>query len=292
MDKKLQFEQFNSYNLKIMAAEFIVDDQSVTITRNSPVRKLAGKPLDRFADCLRDRLPWLTPNMITLAGVGLVVTGVYVAEKQNRNPNGNFKKDMGVAMALQGLGYLCDGLDGPLARSRSRRWPGTNNFMLGQIIDASADRTEEIASGYLRAQTAYILGDRQGALRAIRATATNSLPSLARSLAEALGYANGEMGTNPLEASGTRFARIFMNTLATHFRELKGIKVQSLLDGYSAFANEMTAGSRLKPILDPNIKPDLPAIDRKKALARAAAMAGATLAGLIVTRSLEKQFKR
>jgi phosphatidylglycerophosphate synthase len=87
---------------------------------DASARRLLAGPLDR---------PWVTPNGLTLVGLGVGLAGALAA---------GFSA-WPVALVLWLISRLADGLDGPLARRRAVF--GKHNSSAGGFLDIAADFT-------------------------------------------------------------------------------------------------------------------------------------------------------
>jgi phosphatidylglycerophosphate synthase len=90
-------------------------------------RRLLEAPLDRVAAAV-DR-PWVTPDRISLLGLGLGLAGAVSAALA----------EWPTALVLWLASRLADGLDGPLARRRHRRGAGGTSGDAGGFLDVAAD---------------------------------------------------------------------------------------------------------------------------------------------------------
>jgi phosphatidylglycerophosphate synthase len=94
---------------------------------DSPARVVVRKPLAKVAATI-DR-PWVTPDRITLVGLGLGLAGAFAASGQLWL----------LALALWIASRVADGLDGALARRRVRRGLGRTSGAAGGFLDITAD---------------------------------------------------------------------------------------------------------------------------------------------------------
>ncbi|MCA1783265.1 MAG: CDP-alcohol phosphatidyltransferase family protein [Dermatophilaceae bacterium] len=95
---------------------------------DAPLRQALEPALDRVARWL-DR-PWVTPDRITLLGLGLGLASAASAAAAWWWP----------ALLLWWASRICDGLDGPLARRRRRRAPASaRQSEAGGFLDITAD---------------------------------------------------------------------------------------------------------------------------------------------------------
>lgn len=261
---------------------------SITTTRNSSLRKITDRLVHQTALMLHQVLPDVTPNQITALGVVEVLAGVYLAEEANLHPS---TKDKTLALLLETTGYICDALDGALARIIMSESPEKHDGLWGQLADVSADRTQEIGAALLRARTAYLKGSSIGEFAALSAAMTTTLPSLARAYVESQGYNVPEMGMSIFQAAGTRTGRIVLNTVASHLREVKGIPLQPAIDTFATAANLNNTITRLNILKDPKIKPTLEIEQKLEAVTRCKLLAVTEVVSLMAAPAAYQVFR-
>ncbi|MBI4084557.1 MAG: hypothetical protein HY431_01485 [Candidatus Levybacteria bacterium] len=246
--------------------------ESVSQTRNSELRRRTAGATGAVAKFLHTRFPRLKANHISAAGSMGVLLGAAIAtarqEEIKRNPS-----EALLPLAVIGVSSLLDAVDGQKARIEKIENPN------GQKVDVLNDRGQEIGTAFLRAAAAHRRGDRLGRNLALATAATSTLPSLARARVESLGHPTPEGGK--LGYLGTRVGRAATGTGATVFSEIRGIPVQSVLDGITTASNLITAGSRAwtlfenrnnPPVLSPQVQKE--SAERARLLVGVAGAAG------------------
>ncbi len=209
--------------------------------KDSFLRTVFKKPLEFTSKKVHKTFPSLTPNHITVAGLGMVIAGAAMIENVNGKHHPD-KKTQAAALALQGLGYLCDGLDGGVARQLKDETDGKYNNPVGVIFDVTADRVQESALAFLRSKSAVVRKDMWGQIAADGVMLTTSLPTLTREMTMWLdGHEVHELGTDVIAFFGSRPGRIIMNTLSG-----MSTRVQPYIDSLQVGANLYSAYNRYK----------------------------------------------
>ncbi len=143
--------------------------------RNNPLRQLVGNPLETTVDFIDRKLPWVTPNLVTLASTAGMLALDYLVV---RYPDHGFP--IGVAQTGTVLGDL---VDGGLARKKAARESGSTT-VFGQLLDSLSDKAQEVAQGVALSRRAANQGDRLGTILHLSSGVTAPLPALARANAE------------------------------------------------------------------------------------------------------------
>ncbi len=215
------------------------DRQHSSAGKDSFLRKMFGVPLDSVSKNLHKALPSVTPNQITTTGLVAVVAGAMMMQSENTKSNPD-KMKQAAALGLQGIGYLCDALDGGVARQIKKETNGEYHNPVGVILDVTTDRVQESVLAFLRSRAAAKRKDLWGQVAADGAMLTTSLPTLTREIIMWLdGREVHEVGTDPLAFMGSRPGRVVMNTLSG-----MSPRYQRYLDGVQVLANFYSAGNR------------------------------------------------
>lgn len=269
-------------------------ERSISLTRNSTIRRLTEAPIGGLVNRLHKAVPSLTPNHINLFALLSVIGGAAIAASRNpKNPTANKIKTK-VAIGLMTAGSLMDAFDGPLARLKDSENPGSVNFSVGQINDILSDRGQEVIAAFSRSYSAHRREDVFGTLAGLGAGITASWASSARAWSEFFRRPVPEGGKGILGLIGTRKGRVVEGITATAFPKVKGIPIQAILDGATTVGNISTALDRLRiansqetPVLDFKVQKD--ARNRLIALGTfsLAALTGALLTYLIMNRKSE-----
>jgi hypothetical protein len=220
--------------------------ESVTETRNSPIRKVTAETINIITRKLHESLPGLTANDITILGVAGTAIGSAIAafRRGDHSPRDNALTAVSITTTI--ASQLGDAFDGPMARLRIREGgaPDPN----GQFIDVASDRAGELLSALSRSISAEKRHDTLGKIAALTVAVTSPWPSTARAMAEAKGVAVPENGKGIIGLAGTRLGRAFLGILALEFPEIHGVPIQVIADALSAAANSITTAHRLKEI--------------------------------------------
>lgn len=217
-------------------------DQSSN-TRNSSIREMTARPRRAIAEFLDDHTP-LTADHISITGTLGAIGGSALAVTRQEEIKKDWKQGLvplAITLAAEGL----DGIDGVLSRLQAERYPHQVDTTKGMLIDVVNDRASELSMSLLRGIAAHKRGDSFGEVMAFTAAATNSLPSLIRANAEALGYPVSEAGDGPLGILGTRVGRAATGAVATVFP-----RTQPALDGLTTLANITTTVTRTRNIVE------------------------------------------
>lgn len=215
--------------------------------QNSQFRELTRKPMQTLASFLHEKMPWLTPNEVTLLGTASLAGFVlYVAREQKKN-NITVAKSIELIIEFIALS-LSDAADGALARHIESVAPGTHNARDGQLVDSLSDRAQEAFLAWLGMYRAAQNDDKLWFLTATLAAYTNPLSSLVRAWAEknniVVPETSGVLGT-----VGTRGGRVAMATtrLMPHMQK-NGVSVQGVVDGVTAVSTTKTAYDRYQAV--------------------------------------------
>jgi CDP-diacylglycerol--glycerol-3-phosphate 3-phosphatidyltransferase len=157
-------------------------------TYTHEARRLAGRSMSQLEQTS------VTPNALTVAGVGLCIVGAAVVYFEDRS-----EWLFIAAAALFVVGSILDILDGALARRRGTGTP------FGAFLDSTVDR---IGEGFMLAAIGLVLmrdGSEWGVALAFAAIAGSFLVSYTRAKAESLGV-SGEVGI------GSRAERVVVIT--------------------------------------------------------------------------------
>ncbi len=221
----------------------------VSETRNSPLRKVTAPLTSTIAKGIDKAVPWMPTEIINLAGNFMVTWASLKAAQRNELDPRGYRNESIKAAIIMSIGSGLDGIDGPHARERDKRLPGTVNFERGGIIDALGDRYQELSLAVSRAVSAHKRGDKIGKVLALTTAITNPLPSIVRAGAESLGIKVPESGKGLFGLIGTRPGRAALGTLATISPEVKGLPIQPALDTLMTVSNLKTAADRLAVII-------------------------------------------
>ncbi len=248
----------NEYD--IVPTIMAISIESVTETRNSPIRKVTAETINTITRKLHESLPGLTANDITILGVAGTAIGSTIAAIRRGDHSARDNRLTAVSLATTVASQLGDAFDGPMARLRIRK--GGTPDPNGPFIDVASDRTGELLSALSRSISAEKRHDTIGTIAALAAATTSPWPSTARALAETKGVAVPENGKGIIGLAGTRLGRAFLAILGMEFPEIHGVPVQVIADVLSATANAITTAQRLKAIkstpatLSPEIQND------------------------------------
>jgi CDP-diacylglycerol--glycerol-3-phosphate 3-phosphatidyltransferase len=159
-------------------------------TYTDEARRLAGRSLGQLEQTS------VTPNALTIAGVGLCIAGAVVVYFEYRS---EWLFLAGAALFV--VGSILDILDGALARRRGTGTP------FGAFLDSTVDRVGE---GFMLGAIGVVLmrdGSEWGVALAFAAIAGSFLVSYTRAKAESIGV-SGEVGI------GSRAERVVVITAA------------------------------------------------------------------------------
>lgn len=258
-------------------------EDSVTQTRNSRLRIQTAWLVNSIASGLHRKLRWLTPNMVTALGVGMVAAGTCHAEEQNLQSSDHPILDRTIQFGLLATGYACDAIDGALARTINKETPGKHDSSRGQLVDVAADRVQEVLAALLRARTARLRGNKIGEYLAYSTALTTTLPSLVRAVCETKGKTVPEAGSSLFETAGSRPGRIALNTVSSFLNRIHGVPISPAIDCLATLANLNTTRKRAEVIFNAQVKPCLSGTKRKEAVARFKLLAGITALSLGAT---------
>lgn len=262
-----------------MLRDNMIEREEITDpTRNSWIRTKTSTPIRQATQELHKRVPWLTGDHITTAGLIGVTLGSILAERQNTKGDISMAGKVPTFVAL-GLSSLCDALDGPMARIISQETPENVHSLRGQLFDNAADRAQEMAMSISRAVSAHKRNDIPGELLAYCSEVSNIAPSLTKAISESKGFVVPEAGKGLSGFFGTRVGRTITNILATVFPEPKGFPLQKVLDAISIISNSATAYDRAKT--PPISREDMLFLEKKKE-ARIRANSDIVLSGVII----------
>ena len=190
-----------------MAGEVLQARSFSDPTRNSRLRALTREPIRRVSEKIHTHAPSIQPNHLTLAGGLLQMAGTRIAENERGTTSPPRKKILFTAAGAKSIGYLCDGLDGGLAKFKVDR-----DSYYGGLLDYLVDRVEETDAALVRARNA---DTHLGKYAAYGVALTCAIPGIIRAHAEQQGKVVPEQGTNMLEWLGTRPGRVLLDLVAT-----------------------------------------------------------------------------
>lgn len=246
----------------------------VSETRNSGIRRKTDPVTATIAEAIDNHASIVSPTMLNILGAVFVI-GSAIATAKGRDR---------LACELHTTGSLMDSIDGPLARVKDARNPGSVDFKAGQLYDALSDRTQETSAALGRAVRAYQKGDRVGEALAFATALTSPWTSLSRAYAEIKGISVPESGKGLLGKVGTRVGKAAASIVATTFHEIKGVPVQSPIDALITASNLKTTFDRVQDAR--NNEPTLSmetSKDAKNRLAALGAFAAVSLAATAFT---------
>lgn len=196
--------------------------------RNNGLRRVVSSPVNETVDFIDEKLPWVTPNMITAASTAGMLALNYLSIK---HPKKGFA--IGVAQTAVVLGDL---LDGSLARRKATN-NGTKTTLGGALADSLSDKIQEVGHGLALSRRARRQGHAFSGAMHLLSGVTAPLPALARSEAESKGVIvrEGGLGTRPLRATYS-----IVNTALLNNRPLAA----GALSAFTAAQNIMTAYRR------------------------------------------------
>lgn len=198
-------------------------DYGFKVGQNSPLRTRTARFFSMAAEKVHEKAPNVTPNMITLLGVGLVAAGGYIDERENRRENPRMFVKAG-AVILKATGDGMDGLDGALKRHKKRIITQNQSMEpdFGPVIDILGDRAEELMLADMREETARQRGSKWGQFAAQAVEGTSILPSIVRAHINKNGGTPDEVGNLPA-FFGSRPGRIFLNELGAAFPRMQPV---------------------------------------------------------------------
>lgn len=223
--------------------------------RNSKLRELVASPVNKAVELLDEKLPWLTPNMITVLGTsGILALSIYTASLEKRNKIDS-KTSIKLLTAFLAIS-ITDALDGGLARLKIAKGQ-THNSESGQLIDALSDRLQEAFSEWLLMYRANENGDIAGMTAALVTALTNPLSSFFRAWAEAEGVVVPESGKSLFDLFGTRVGKVIASSVKfMPFKKVGGVSIQTGIDMMVAAATIKVAIGRLTAVLHANNEKD------------------------------------
>jgi phosphatidylglycerophosphate synthase len=145
-----------------------------------------------------ERLPWVTPDAITIGSTLSMLALDYLVVKY---PDKGLP--IGVAQTVIVLGDI---VDGGLARKKAAS-NDSETTLAGALIDTLSDKTQEFAVGVALSKRAAAQGDKVGATVHMFMAMTAPLPALTRARAEAGDGTTGNIvkeggfGTRPIRAT-------------------------------------------------------------------------------------------
>ncbi len=213
------------------------------VDTQSGLRKTTSRPLHKLMTIVDEKLPEITPNMLTYAGTGLVALGCISLGAAATEQLQQYQTLLNtVGFANIGLGSVLDGVDGTLARIKAAR--GEHDTVRGQIIDAVEDRKIDTFLAMLRTWLAYQNGSEFAQVAALTAWVTNYSPSYYRAWAEAQGAQVHE--GKGLKFLGSRGGRMVLNLVGI-VAGIAGLPdLQGATDTVSTGFNLITARARQK----------------------------------------------
>lgn len=185
---------------------------NVDAARNGYLRRATVSGFRKVAEKIHTNFPTVSPNHVTLIGLGIEVLGTRLAELQSRKENPS-KGVLVSASILKSVGYGLDGVDGPLSKFKPQ-----HNTDVGQILDYAVDRIEESDAAFSRARGATT---QVGRLAGWGVAVTCNMPGIARALTEEKGKVVPEHGRNALELFGTRPGRVLLDMVATFLPQVQ-----------------------------------------------------------------------
>jgi phosphatidylglycerophosphate synthase len=194
--------------------------------RNSKLRSVFEKQIDGLVTGINEKLPRVTPDHLTLAGVVLVLAGDIMVVKDPDRPV--------VPTAIYTLGSLLDALDGSLARKKGELNGGTTKE--GMLLDLVSDRVQEVITFGALSLIARRRGNRVAADNYALAAMTSALPALIKAHAETKGLVVREGGI------GTRVGRGILGGAGLAFNGRRD--TTDILSATVASNNIVTARSR------------------------------------------------
>ena len=200
-------------------------------TGNSRLRAIFKNPLETAADVVTDAYPGVTASHITAAGTLACLAAATTAARAPETAR--------TVSWLHLAGSLSDALDGPVARAAAAR-NGRSTTSGGALFDTVSDRLQEFGASYAQAEVAFGRGDRTAGLLGLAFAATSTLPSLARSHAEANGIVVAE------GLLGSRHTRVTLNCLGYFWNQHPNRVRLMALTGTAL--NLYNAGSRLSAL--------------------------------------------
>ena len=217
-----------------MLPESINTPMGVSETRNSRLRALVSPPIEKAVIGFQAQHPRITEKVtadyITLTGLALTALGTYFLTRGHKTI-----RTIGTGVLL--LGNLSDGIDGPWSRARAAKL-GIPESTHGNPLDSTIDGISETVQGIGRICNAR---STFGRIAALGTVLTNSLPRLARSLAESRGVKVAETGGQGIRRFGTRLG----GRWATGIAGLVFPQAQPVLDTLTVAANTTVAAERL-----------------------------------------------
>lgn len=224
-------------------------DNPLQEPQNGWYRKYTKTFLHNSVGFMRERLPSVNANHITVFGGLLVGTGAVLATEFNSHNYTDFKR-LSLPLSVITAGSLMDAIDGAWARHMQQEDPLSHNSSIGQIVDVYTDRMSELALGISRIKQAHSRHDQTAELLALASTMSNITPSLTRALVESQGKVVPEAGKGFLGFAGTRVGRGVGNVAATVMPEVKGFPVQKTLDLLTTVSNITTTADRIYHLFD------------------------------------------
>ena len=198
-------------------------DVDSSSARNGAARRATASPNAWVVDRIHKKLPWVTPDHLTLLGEGLVEASLIAAY---------LKPKWGFALAIgpYTLGGIVDGWDGNLARLKGM------TGIKGILKDVRADKRQEIATAITNSLLASKHDNPVAASQFAVAAMTATLPAYFRAAAEAKGYTVSE------DASGSRLVRGIEGGIGLGFNDNPGIT--NTISALMVAGNVITAAQR------------------------------------------------
>lgn len=219
----------------------VTDEQLV---RDSVIRSRAKNTINSIVVALHEQFPYITPDHITALGaLGVAIAALWTSLRTQKST-----VETTAQIGLYGASSSLDALDGGLARLIKLSGQ-QHDSRRGQLVDVGADRLQELFLALSRLSQAIKRNDQLGALLALGATVTNTLPSLYRAKAEEQGIAPGE-GKNIVEITGSRLGRAVL-AVSTFIPEIGHVNTQNLADLTTLSANLYLSYKRRKLISQP-----------------------------------------
>lgn len=228
-------------------------ESDMSAGRNDKKRSIMN-PLNPLADFIADETP-ITGTNLTVGGGVASMAGIHLMESQHRARKYSVTKTA-LAIGLVGIGILCDGLDGKVARRIRNKMTDEGkiekSIRFGQMIDPVVDGIKE---GFLRIQaiwTSIKLGHPAVAISAGIGLITDSRPRWKKAQTEALGKSVPESYSiiDPkMRLFGTSLGRN-INYLATF---IGNPIVRTAIHLGTSAANEVVARERERIGADSNV---------------------------------------
>jgi phosphatidylglycerophosphate synthase len=242
------------------------DRSDASSARNGAARRVSASPNAWVVDRIHKKLPFVTPDHLTLLGEGLVEASLIAAY---------LKPKWGFALAIgpYTLGGIVDGWDGNLARLKGI------TGLKGMLKDVRADKRQEIATAITNSLLASKHDNSVAASQYAVGAMTAALPAFFRAAAEAKGYIVNE------DASGSRLARGIEGGVGLGFNDNPGIS--NTISALMVAGNVITSAQRADVVMHGTDSPHCRGTNnnrkfRAEAAARRDALLPIALAGMAI----------